>query len=176
MSEKDIVPLIAADTIAARVRELAREIAKDSPGPLAMVIALEGAATFGRDLKRALEGEGVAVTMQALKLSSYGQGTVSAGMITAEDASRLRIADEDVLFVDDILDSGHTLAKARAILQEHGARRVRVAVFLDKPARRQTKERADYIGLTIEDVFVVGYGMDLAGRYRELPFIGTVKA
>jgi len=176
MSDKDIVPLIAADTIAERVRALAREIAQASAKTLTAVVALDGAFVFAADLLRALKAEGVALKVHTLRLASYGQGTSAAGAVTAEDAARLEIAGEDVLLIDDIVDSGHTLAKARAILQERGAKRVRAVALLDKPSRRQANERAEYAGFTIEDVFVVGYGMDLAGRYRELPFIGTIKA
>jgi len=135
---------------------------------------LKGSFVFTADLLRALHYHGVHPRIDFMTLSSYGTGTESSGevVITRDITDDVRGAK--ILLIDDILESGRTLAFARALLQERGAETVRLCVLLDKPEKRKTKLNADYVGFSIGDAFVVGYGLDYAHYYRELPFIGTI--
>jgi hypoxanthine phosphoribosyltransferase len=108
-------------------------------------------------------------------VSSYGQGT-SSGELVFTKQLRLDVRGRDILVVDDILDTGRTLKRVCATLKEHKPRRLRICVLLEKKARRAEKVKADYVGFSIPDLFVVGYGLDYAERFRNLPFVGVLKS
>lgn len=175
LAEPTIRTLFDADAIAARNRALAGEIAAADPSDLLAVAVLKGSFMFAADLLRALHGAGVAPQVEFVHLSSYGAATRSSGTVTVVRDVESEVAGRDVLLIDDILESGRTLAFARDLLLGRGARRVLVAVMLEKPGKRAVPMEADFIGFTCPDLFVVGYGMDAAHRYRQLPFIGVVE-
>ena len=161
--------------IASRIRMLAGEIAAADARDLLAVAVLKGSFMFAADLLRALHGAGLAPQVEFVHLSSYGAGTESSGTVRIVRDVESDVAGRDVLLIDDILESGRTLAFARDLLLERGARRVLVAVMLEKPGKRAVPMDADFVGFICPDLFVVGYGMDAAHRYRELPFIGVVE-
>lgn len=175
MSEPAIRILYDADAIAARTRAMAAEIARAEPRDLLAIAVLKGSFMFAADLLRALHGAGLAPQVEFIHLSSYGAGTQSSGTVTVVRDIDSDVAGRDVLLVDDILESGRTLAFARDLLLGRGARRVFVAVMLEKPGKRAVALEADFVGFTCPDLFVVGYGMDAAHRFRQLPFIGVVE-
>lgn len=165
--------LYNAAQIADRVQELADVIAGDLGPDLLLVAVLKGSFVFAADLMRALHHAGLHPEVDFMTLSSYGSGVVSSGRIEIRRDVEDAVAGRRVLLVDDILESGRTLAFAKAELERRGAD-VRVCVLLDKPARRQRTVRADYVGFICPERFVIGYGLDYAHRYRELPFIGIL--
>jgi len=174
-SEPRIRPMFDEMRIAERNRELASEIAAVSPQDLLAVAVLKGSFMFAADLLRALHGAGLAPQVEFVHLSSYGAGTESSGRITVLRDIDSAVAGRDVLLIDDILESGRTLVFARDLLLGRGARRVLLAVMLEKPGKRAVPIEADFVGFTCPDLFVVGYGMDVAHRYRQLPFIGVIE-
>lgn len=164
-----------AATIAARNAEMAREIASAGYRDLLVVSILKGSFVFAADLIRALHDAGLSPEVEFLSLSSYGTGTTSTGEVRVVRDIETDVAGRDVLLIDDILESGRTIAFARKLMLERGARRVGVAVLLEKPGKRATKIEADHVGFVCPDLFVVGYGMDVAHAFRELPFVGVVE-
>jgi len=164
-----------ADTIAARNRELAQEIKSANPDRLLVVAVLKGSFMFAADLIRTLHGVGLAPEVEFISLSSYRAGTVSSGAVTVLRDVESDVRGRDVLLVDDILESGRTLAYAKDLLAARGARRVLVCVLLEKPGKRTVSLDADFVGFVCPDVFVVGYGMDVGHAFRQLPFIGVVQ-
>ena len=167
--------LFSADQIGARVRTLVHDMAEGCRGEnLVMVGILRGSFIFLADLVRELYQQDIHPRIDFMTLESYGSGTESSGQVRVAKGLGMDVAGTDVLVVDDILDTGRTLSFARQHLHELGARSVRTCALLDKPARRAVPFEADYIGFTIEDRFVVGYGLDFDGRYRELPHIACV--
>ncbi|MBM3486072.1 MAG: hypoxanthine phosphoribosyltransferase [Alphaproteobacteria bacterium] len=171
-----IVPLHSAGEIAARIDALAVEIAATAPRDLLVVVVLKGSFVFAADLLRALERAGLSPTVDFLTLASYGTGTRSTGTVTLARDLAEDVAGRHVLLVDDILDSGRTLLFARELLLGRGAASVRSCLLLAKEGRREVAIEADHVGFTIGDLFVVGYGLDLAHRFRGLPYIGVVTA
>lgn len=169
-----VTPLFCAEDIAARVNSLARAIAADLPPDILIVAILRGSFVFTADLIRALHHAGSRPQVEFITLSSYGLGTVSSGTVGVTRDITEPVSGRDVLIVDDILESGGTLRFARELLAARGARSVRIAVLLEKPGKRRTEIEADYVGFSIPDRFVVGYGLDYANYYRELPYIGVV--
>ncbi len=164
--------LITQEQIDRRVRQLARQIERDYAGrELAVVALLTGTVMFLADLIRHLS---LPLRLDFMGVSSYGQGTESRELVFTKEL-RLEVRGRDVLVVDDILDTGKTLKYVLQKLEALGPRRVRVCVLLDKPARRVEKVEADYVGFEIPDCFVVGYGLDFAERYRNLPFVGVLQ-
>lgn len=158
--------------IARRVRALAREIERDFRGrELVIVALLNGTVVFLADLIRQLR---LPLRLDFIGVSSYGSGTES-GKLTFTKKLCLDVRGRDVLLVDDMLDTGQTLSRVLPKLRAAKPRRIKVCVLLDKPARRVRKLRADYVGFAIPDGFVVGYGLDFAERYRNLPFIGVLR-
>ena len=129
---------------------------------------------FAADLLRDLHRVGLEPHVEFFHLSSYRDGMVSSGAVTILRDIESSVRDRDVLLVDDILESGRTLAFAKDLLTARGARRVLVCALLQNPGKREVPLEADYVGFVCPDVFVVGYGMDVAHAYRELPFIGHV--
>jgi hypoxanthine phosphoribosyltransferase len=172
----DIKPLFSAEKIAERVEALARAIAAAGLHDLIIVAVLKGSFIFAADLVRALHRQGLAPEIDFIFLASYGQGTASRGEVLVLRDVESELAGRDVVIVDDILDSGRTLAFAKALLTTRGARSVRTCVLIDKRVPRAAAIIPDFAGFQCPPVFVVGYGMDLANRYRELPFIGEIQA
>jgi hypoxanthine phosphoribosyltransferase len=170
---KVIEPLFTADAIAVRNRELAKAIAEGPTKDLLVISILKGSFIFAADLIRALHDAGLAPEVEFITLSSYGTGTVSKGVRIIKDIDS-DVKDRDILLIDDILESGRTLQFARDLMYERGASNVSIAVLLDKSVKRQEKLEADYVGFECPDYFVVGYGMDVAYAFRELPFVGVV--
>ena len=168
--------LFDEDAIAERTRGMAREIAAAEPKDLLAVAVLKGSFMFAADLLRALHGAGLAPQVEFVHLSSYGAGTASSGRVTVLRDVDSDVAGRDVLLLDDILESGRTLAFARDLLLGRGARRVLVAVMLEKPGKLAVPIAADFVGFACPDLFVVGYGMDAAHHFRQLPYIGVVEA
>jgi hypoxanthine phosphoribosyltransferase len=169
-----ITPLYSEKAIARRVEELAHEIASLNLHDLIIVAVLKGSFIFAADLIRALQREGLAPEIDFIFLASYGTGTTSCGEVRVLRDVESELKGRDVVIVDDILDSGRTLAFAKAMLVAHGSRSVRTCVLLDKEVRRTAEIVPDFVGFHCPPVYVVGYGMDLAHRYRELPFIGEI--
>jgi hypoxanthine phosphoribosyltransferase len=155
------------EAIAARVAELARQIAADYPEqPPILVSILKGSFLFAADLSRALP---LPVRIEFLGVRSYGSGTVSTGAVQITQDLTHPIEGQDILIVEDIVDTGLTLAYILSLIKARGARSVRVCCLLDKPSRRRVEVPVDYVGFTIGDAFVVGYGLDCAELYRNLP-------
>jgi hypoxanthine phosphoribosyltransferase len=164
---------ISADDIQQRVRALAAEIARDHPDGVHFVCVLKGAFVFLADLARAIPGK---VTLDFMALSSYGNSTRSSGQVQVLKDLGAGIEGRDVVIVEDIVDTGLTLHYLQEILLARGPRTLKTACLLSKPSRRQIDVHVDYIGFTIEDKFVVGYGLDYAQQYRHLPYIGVLDA
>ena len=164
-----------AATIAARNAEIAAEIAGAGYRDLLVVSILKGSFVFAADLIRALHDAGLSPEVEFLSLSSYGTGTTSTGEVRVVRDIETDVAGRDVLLIDDILESGRTIAFAKGLMEGRGAHRVGVAVLLEKPGKRAAKVDADHVGFVCPDLFVVGYGMDVAHAFRELPFVGVVE-
>jgi hypoxanthine phosphoribosyltransferase len=166
-------PLLTEDQIRIRVRELAEEIGRDQ-GDLEELVCLgilKGSVFFLVDLVRELR---VPVAVDFFQTSSYGSGTLPGEIRIRKDVD-LSVRDADVLLVEDIVDTGHTLRTVLALLRFRGARSVKLCALLDKAARREVEVPIDYCGFTIDDVFVVGYGLDFDERYRNLPYVGVLE-
>jgi hypoxanthine phosphoribosyltransferase len=164
---KAVRTLFTPEVIAARVGELAAAIARDYAGKSPIVVSiLKGSFVFAADLARALP---LAVRIEFLGVRSYGSGTVSTGAVQITQDLTHPIEDQDILIVEDIVDTGLTLAYILGLIKARGARSVRVCALLDKPSRRRVEVPVDYVGFTIGDAFVVGYGLDCAEQYRNLP-------
>jgi hypoxanthine phosphoribosyltransferase len=165
--------LLTQEQIAVRVHELAQQISADYVGRELLVVGvLKGSWIFLADLVRQMT---VPVTVDFVMASSYGAGTDSCGSVRIVLDLQSRVEGRDVLLVDDILDSGLTLKCIVADLKRRNPRSVRVAALLDKPERRRAEVKVDYIGFSVPNKFVVGYGVDLAERFRNLPYIGYLE-
>ena len=165
--------LISQERIARRVGGLARQIERDFAGrDLVLVALLNGTVVFLADLLRRLS---LPLRLDFMGVSSYGGGTEPSEAVFTKEL-RLDVGGRDVLLVDDILDTGRTLARVTAKLRKLGPRQIKICVLLDKPSRRVEPIAADYVGFTIPNQFVVGYGLDYAERYRNLPFVGVLRA
>jgi hypoxanthine phosphoribosyltransferase len=169
----ELEPLLSSETIAARVRELGAAISRDYAGrSIVLVCVLKGSFVFAADLARAIS---VPVRIEFLGVRSYGGGTKSSGVVQITYDLPRPIEGEDVLIVEDIIDTGLTVAHLLDLLQTRFPRSVKVCALLHKPVRQVRAVRIDYLGFTIEDRFVVGYGLDHAEQYRNLPFIAVVE-
>ena len=164
MTEK-FVTLLSTEQIAERVRELGAE-------SLVLVCVLKGSFVFTADLARAIDG---LVRVEFLGVQSYGEGTQSSGVVQITQDLTASIQDEHVLIVEDIVDTGLTIAHLLDLFRTRKPASVRVCALLHKPARTRIEVPVDFLGFTIEDKFVVGYGLDWSQRYRNLPFIGVVE-
>jgi hypoxanthine phosphoribosyltransferase len=172
VSEK-IVTLLSKEKIAERIRELGAQINKDyASEKLVLVCVLKGSFVFTADLARQLDGH---VSVEFLGVRSYGEGTESTGVVQITQDLTKSIEDEHVLIVEDIVDTGLTIAHLLDLFKTRKPASVKVCSLLHKPARTKIEVPIDYLGFTIEDKFVVGYGLDWAQRYRNLPFIGVVE-
>ena len=142
------------------------------PGRLVLLCVLKGSVVFMADLMKAVN---IPVDIEFMKVSSYGAGTTSSGNIKIHlDLQREDLDNCNILIVEDIIDSGRTLSRLSEYLNFKGARSVRTCTLLDKPERREVDFQADYVGFTIPDEFVIGYGLDYNEAYRELPFVGVL--
>ena len=160
--------------IAKRIDEIAGEIATHQPRDLLVVAILKGSFMFAADLMRAMHRAGLAPQMEFMHLSSYRAGTVSSGQVAILRDVESEVRDRVVILVDDILESGRTLAFAKDLLAARGAQ-VLTCCLLEKPGKRAVSIKPDFVGFECPDLFVVGYGMDVAHSFRELPFIGVVE-
>ncbi len=172
--ERHIRPLFDEQSIAERTRGMAADIAATRPEDLLAVAVLKGSFMFAADLLRALHGAGLSPQVEFMQLSSYGAGTHSSGQVTVVRDLDSGVEGRDVVLIDDILESGRTLAFAKDLLAARGARRVLVCVLLEKPHKRAVQIEADFVGFKCPDYFVVGYGMDVQHAFRQLPFIGYI--
>ena len=163
--------LVSEDKIRETVSALAKRINADyKDKTLILMIILKGSAVFATDLMRLLDTN---IILDFMQVSSYGAGTVSGELIIKKDCEN-DVNGRDVLIVEDIIDSGNTLAALRTLLEKRGAN-VEICTLLSKPSRRETEVDAKYIGMEIPDEFVVGYGLDYAEMYRNLPYVGILK-
>ncbi|MFD1957211.1 hypoxanthine phosphoribosyltransferase [Paenibacillus thailandensis] len=160
-------------TIQAKVKELGEKLSRDFEGRNPLVICvLKGAFIFMSDLVKAMT---IPLEIDFMAVSSYGQSTKSSGVVKIIKDLDVTVEGRDVLIVEDIIDSGLTLSYLIDVLERRNAKSVTVATLFDKPARRTVDLQADYTGFTLPDEFVVGYGLDFAEKYRNLPFIGILK-
>jgi len=169
-----VAMLFDETAISRRVEELAGEIASALPNEFLIVGLLKGSFIFIADLMRALDRAGATPMVDFLRLSSYGHGRESSGVVRVIGDAPNDVAGRVVLLVDDIVDTGRSLIFARDMLTDAGAASVMTCALLDKPGRREVEIVSDFVGFTVEDVFVVGYGVDDAEKYRHLPYIGKV--
>lgn len=174
MQNEDIKKiLVSEEDIKKRVEELGQEISADyQDKELILIGLLKGAVYFMTDLTRHISTK---ARIDFMIASSYGSGTVSSGTINIKRDIETDIKGKHVLVLDDIIDTGLTLSKITALLRERGAASVKTAVLLDKKDHRIGDMKADYVGFDVPDEFVVGYGLDFAGFYRTLPYIGILK-
>jgi hypoxanthine phosphoribosyltransferase len=166
--------LIPRDRIAAKVAEIAAEITSDFAGqPVVLVGVLKGATIFLADLAREIKLD---VTLDFIAVSSYGSSRQHSGEVRLVKNVDHPMEGRDVILVEDILDTGLTLTYIKKLLEAHQPKSIKVAALLDKPSRRTKPLRADYVGFEIPDEFVVGYGLDFAERYRNLPDICVMES
>lgn len=171
----EIDVLFAAETIAERIDVLADEMAKSLPEDLLVVVVLKGSFVFAADLLRALDRHGMRPRVDFITLSSYGTATESSGTVSLTRDLSEDVRNRSILIIDDILDTGRTLAYATDLMVARGAASVRSCVLLDKHEKREVNIEADFSGFPVDDVFVVGYGIDMAHLFRSLPYIGVVR-
>ena len=163
--------LYTEDEIRARVQELGEKISKDYGEVLAIGI-LKGASIFYADLVRAIK---IPVYFDFMRVSSYGENSVSSGKVNIVKDLETNIAGKDVLIVEDIIDTGITMSFLLKVLKERSPKSVKIAALLDKPERRVANVNIDYLGFNVPDEFLVGYGFDYSEKYRNLPYIGILK-
>ena len=164
--------LISTEDIQQRVRDMAADIARDHPRGVHLIAVLKGAFVFLSDLARALT---VPCSLDFMALSSYGKSTSSSGQVQLLKDLDSGLEGREVVIVEDIVDTGLTLSYLQDILRARSPRSLRTACLLSKPSRRQTDVQVEYVGFTIEDRFVIGYGLDYAEQYRNLPYIAVME-
>jgi hypoxanthine phosphoribosyltransferase len=164
--------LLSADQIQKRVTELAREIRGDFPGDLHLIAVLKGAFIFLSDLLRNMDGH---VSLDFMAVSSYAKSTTSSGQVRLLKDLDTSLDGRNVIIVEDIVDTGLTLTYLQDILRARNPRSLRTACLLSKPSRRKVDVQVEYIGFSIDDRFVVGYGLDYAEQYRNLPHIAVLE-
>ena len=173
MKEDVLRVLLSEDEIREQVRELGGKITADYKNSnLMLVTVLKGAVVFLADLMRQID---VPAEIDFMVVSSYGSGVKSSGVVKIVKDLDVPLAGKDILIVEDILDSGLTLSYIKELLESRGPRSIRIATLLDKPSRRKVDLQADYIGFSVPDEFVIGYGLDYDEKYRNLPYIGILK-
>ena len=173
MKEDVLRVLLSEDEIREKVRELGGKITADYKNSnLMRVTVLKGAVVFLADLMRQID---VPAEIDFMVVSSYGSGVKSSGVVKIVKDLDVPLAGKDILIVEDILDSGLTLSYIKELLESRGPRSIRIATLLDKPSRRKVDLQADYIGFSVPDEFVIGYGLDYDEKYRNLPYIGILK-
>lgn len=164
--------MLSEEEVDAKICELAQTISKDYEGKeLHLIVILKGSVFFACELAKRIT---VPVTMDFMSVSSYGNGMVSAGKITVNKELDEDIMGKHVMIVEDIVDSGNTLFHLKNLLQARDPESLKIITLLDKPDRRVAEVETDYCGFQIPDEFVVGYGLDYAQKYRNLPYIGVV--
>jgi hypoxanthine phosphoribosyltransferase len=163
--------LLSHQQIQKRVAELAQELRRDFPDDLHVIAVLKGAFVFLADLIRQIPGQ---VSLDFMAVSSYAKGTTSSGQVRLLKDLDTSLDGRNVIIVEDIVDTGLTLTYLQDILRMRNPKILRTACLLSKPSRRQVDVKVEYIGFTIEDRFVVGYGLDYAEKYRNLPDIAVV--
>jgi hypoxanthine phosphoribosyltransferase len=174
MVQANVRTLLSAEQIAARTRELGAQITRDYEGRrLVLVCVLKGSFVFTADLARHID---LPLRVEFLGVRSYGEGTSSTGVVQITQDLTRPIEGDDVLIVEDIVDTGLTVSHLLQLFRTRMPSSVKTCALLHKPARSRVEVPIDYLGFTIEDKFVVGYGLDWAERYRNLPFIGVVEA
>lgn len=165
--------LFSEEELRARVTQLAADITRDYAGKAPVIVGiLRGSFVFMADLVRQIR---LPAQLEFMSISSYGSGTTSSGHVCIRMDLETDIQDRDVLLVEDILDSGNTLSRLIPQLWERGPRSLKLCVLLDKPERHVKEIPVDYLGFSIPDAFVVGYGLDYDQKYRNLPYIGILK-
>lgn len=174
VADAQIEVIYDADTIADRLAGLASEIAASKLDNLIVVAVLKGSFVFAADLLRALHKIGITPEVDFMTLSSYRKSTVSSGTVDILRDIELDVRGRNVLIIDDVLDSGRTLAFAKDLLSARGCRTIQTCVLLEKTGPRAVELISDFHAFKCPEIFVVGYGMDVAHRYRELPFVGRV--
>ena len=173
MATKKPKVLISSARIQQRVKELAKEISRDyQDKDLVLIGILKGAFVFLADLARNIT---IPLALDFIQVSSYGATKASTGVIKIKKDIDLPIVNKDVLIVEDIIDFGYTLDYLRRFISHKKARSVHICALLDKPARHRVDLKVDYLGFTVPDRFLVGYGIDYAERYRNLPYIGYLE-
>ena len=173
MKEDVLRVLLSEDEIREKVRELGGKITADYKNSnLMLVTVLKGAVVFLADLMRQID---VPAEIDFMVVSSYGSGVKSSGVVKIVKDLDVPLAGKDILIVEDILDSGLTLSYIKELLASRGPASIRIATLLDKPSRRKVDLQADYIGFSVPDEFVIGYGLDYDEKYRNLPYIGILK-
>ena len=163
--------LLSEDRIRARVAEMAVEIRRDFPDDLHVIAVLKGAFMFLSDLVRHMPGH---VSLDFMAVSSYAKGTTSSGEVRMLKDLETALEGRNVVIVEDIVDTGLTLTYLQEILRARNPKQLRTACLLSKPSRRQVDVKVEYIGFEIEDKFVVGYGLDFAEQYRNVPYIAVL--
>ena len=162
--------LISREKVEARIEELAKEIEKDYAGKnLVCVGLLKGSVMFMSDLIKAIDLD---LRIDFMKVSSYGSGTDSTGVVKILKDVDVDLAGKDVLIVEDIIDTGLTIVNVKDFLAKKNPNSIKVCTLLDKPSRRKVEVKGEYVGFEIPDEFVVGYGLDLDEKYRNIPFVG----
>ena len=173
MKDDILKVLLSEEEIAAKVQEIGAQISKDyADKNLLLVSVLNGSVVFMADLMRAIT---VNAAIDFMSVSSYGSGVKTSGEVKIIKDLDRPLEGLDLLLVEDILDSGMTLSYLRDMLSKRGPKSIRIATLLDKPARRQADIQADYVWFDVPDEFVVGYGLDYAEKYRNLPYVGVLK-
>ena len=173
MLEQDVDRvLITEQQLKERIGEMGRQIAADYAGkPLTIVGILKGAAIFFADLARAID---LPLQMDFMSVSSYGNGTTSSGVVKIIKDLDADVTGRHILLVEDIIDTGSTLAYLKDYLGNRGAESVKICALLDKPTRRERAVPVDYMGFTMPDEFLIGYGVDYAENYRNLPYVASL--
>jgi hypoxanthine phosphoribosyltransferase len=165
--------MISAEEISKRVKELAKEIENDLQNePIMLVVVLKGSFVFAADLIREMKGD---INVDFISVSSYSNQTETTGKVKLLKDLDEDITNKNVVIIEDIIDSGLTLHFLRDHLQMHKPKSIKICTLLDKPERRKVDMNVDYVGFVIPDEFIVGYGIDYAQKYRNLPYIATVE-
>ena len=173
MSEK-IKVLLSEEEVDARIKKIAEQISKDYAGKeVHLICILKGGVFFACELAKRIT---VPVSLDFMQVSSYGSGTVSSGTVQIKKDLDEPLKDENVIIVEDIIDSGNTLSRLVPMLQERGPKDLRICTLLSKPERREVEIDVAYNGFEIPDKFVVGYGLDYDQHYRNLPYVGVIES
>ena len=166
--------LVPEEDVAKRIKELGEQISKDYAGKeVHLICILKGGVFFACELAKRIT---VPVSLDFMQVSSYGSGTVSSGTVQIKKDLDEPLKDENVIIVEDIIDSGNTLSRLVPMLQERGPKDLRICTLLSKPERREVEIDVAYNGFEIPDKFVVGYGLDYDQHYRNLPYVGVIES
>ena len=172
MSEK-IKVLLSEEEVDSRIKQIAAKVSKDYAGKeIHLICVLKGGVFFTCELAKRIT---VPVSLDFMSVSSYGNSTSSSGKITIKKDLEQSIQGVDCLLIEDIIDTGYTLSMLKPMLLERKPESLKICTLLNKPDRREVEMEADYTGFSIPDEFVVGYGLDYAQKYRNLPFVGTLE-